>query len=190
MKKLIINQRKKFSQFNREAENNAKKYNCCLCNKKITTHCNSHVVPRFILKQIAEGGNVSYGATFFTSLNEVLDTTKGINNAFTFKMICSDCDKKIFSKYEDPTVLFNFDKLEIVDRKEILSEIAIKCHLSNIWAKRIVCERSNIVWPTETRFLKMIWAKRAPELDVNENLENIEKIKNFKKYKNYLMPQK
>ena len=45
----------------RQIERDAKTTTCFLCGKKIDSPCNSHVVPRFILKEIAQQGMVEYG---------------------------------------------------------------------------------------------------------------------------------
>lgn len=42
----------------RQIERDAKTTACFLCGKKIDSPCNSHVVPRFILKEIAQQGMV------------------------------------------------------------------------------------------------------------------------------------
>lgn len=44
----------------RQMEREAKTTTCFLCGKKIDSPCNSHVVPRFILKEIAQQGMVEY----------------------------------------------------------------------------------------------------------------------------------
>ena len=59
----------------------------------MNSFCNSHVVPQFILKEIADVGMVYYGQSLHEE-NVFLPTKTGINNAFTFKLICRDCDKR------------------------------------------------------------------------------------------------
>ena len=68
MKESIIEMRKQTSQVLRKIENKSKTDRCLLCNRELKSHCNSHIVPQFILKEIAEDGKISYGATFFTPL--------------------------------------------------------------------------------------------------------------------------
>lgn len=46
----------------RQIEREAKTTACFLCGKKIDSPCNSHVVPRFILKEIAQQGMVEIRA--------------------------------------------------------------------------------------------------------------------------------
>lgn len=185
MKKSKIQERKNLSMLLRRGENASKPERCLLCKKQLTTHCNSHVVPRFILDQISEEGKVSYGATFYTPLNEVIDTTTGVNNAFTFKMICKDCDSKRFSKYEKPEMILNFDNLPIEERKEILSEIAIKNHISHIWMKKNTFERNNVFFNLESQIIKSTRIKTAYEIDIDEHLKDIKEISKFKDRKSF-----
>ena len=56
---------------------------CVLCDRKMTSPCNSHVVPQFILKNISEDGKVSYGHALFKKKVLGLDKPTGINNAYT-----------------------------------------------------------------------------------------------------------
>jgi|LSQX01.2.fsa_nt_gb hypothetical protein len=109
--------------------------NCVLCGEKMTSACNSHVVPQFILKEIAENGHVSYGHALHTININGLDRTTGVKNAYTFRLICKDCDRKTFQDYENPLNLENFDSLDLNTRKKILCEMAIKTHLSHISMK-------------------------------------------------------
>lgn len=120
------------AEFVRAIDKFTKVDNCVLCGKKMSSACNSHVVPQFILKEIAENGHVSYGHALHTININGLDRTKGVKNAYTFKLICKDCDRKTFQDYENPSNLENFDSLDLNTRKKILCEMAIKTHLSHI----------------------------------------------------------
>ena len=106
--------------------------NCVLCGKKISSACNSHVVPQFILKQIAENGRVSYGHGLHKREIGGLERTTGIKNAYPFRLICNDCDRELFKNYENPDNLYRYDELDINTQKKILCEMAIKAHLSHI----------------------------------------------------------
>lgn len=121
----FINSLNKFSRVNE----------CLLCGKKMSSACNSHVVPQFILKNIAENGEIAYG----NSLNNIniggLKKITGINNAYTFRLICSKCDKEFFRDYENPHNLLNFDVLDRILKEKILIEMAIKARLSHISMK-------------------------------------------------------
>ena len=105
---------------------------CVLCDRKMTSPCNSHVVPQFILKNISEDGKVSYGHALFKKKVLGLDKPTGINNAYTFRIICRECDRSRFINYENPYNLKEFDSLDLNLKKQILCEMAIKAHLSHI----------------------------------------------------------
>lgn len=135
MAKRISKTKLQEAEFVRAIDKFAKVDNCVLCGKKITSACNSHVVPQFILKEIAENGHVSYGHALHTININGLDRTTGVKNAYTFRLICKDCDRKTFQDYENPLNLENFDLLDLNTRKKILCEMAIKTHLSHISMK-------------------------------------------------------
>lgn len=179
--KVTIEEKKKISQAFKEVENGAKTEKCLMCNKKLTTHCNSHIVPQFVLKEIAENGKISYGATFFTSLNDIFETTKGVNNAFTFKMICKECDNKRFAKYENPDVVLNYEKLSIQEQLEVLSEMAIKNHLAHIWMKRNEIARHKVFFGIESQIIKSAGIKTAYDIDIEEHFKQIKRIRQFDK---------
>lgn len=135
MAKRISKTKLQEAEFVRAIDKFTKVDNCVLCGKKITSACNSHVVPQFILKEIAENGHVSYGHALHTININGLDRTTGVKNAYTFRLICKDCDRKTFQDYENPLNLENFDSLDLNTRKKILCEMAIKTHLSHISMK-------------------------------------------------------
>ena len=135
MAKRISKTKFQEAEFVRAIDKFTKVDNCVLCGKKITSACNSHVVPQFILKEIAENGHVSYGHALQTITINGLDRTTGVKNAYTFRLICKDCDRKTFQDYENPLNLENFDSLDLNTRKKILCEMAIKTHLSHISMK-------------------------------------------------------
>ena len=123
------------AEFVRAVDKFSKVDYCVLCGTKMTSACNSHVVPQFILKEIAEKGHVSYGFALSTIDINGLDKTTGIKNAYTFRLICKDCDRKTFQNYENPSNLENYDSLDLNTKKKILCEMAIKTHLSHISMK-------------------------------------------------------
>lgn len=95
--------------------------NCQICRKVNIKFCNSHTIPRFILKNIADKGRL-YNVQAIKE-NPVVQQENGIENAQTFKSICSECDSKIFQEYETPE---NWLK---IPNDNMLSQIALKCHL-------------------------------------------------------------
>ena len=108
---------------------------CVICHKKMTSACNSHVVPQFILKNVSENGKVAYGIALNSiSINGIYKET-GINNAHTFRLICKDCDNRLFKDYENLNHLLNFDELSDTLKSKILCEMALKTRLSHISMK-------------------------------------------------------
>ena len=169
------------SEFIRAINKNSKINECILCGSKITSACNSHVVPQFILKEIAEGGRVSYGHSLHLFDVGGIKKTTGINNAYTFRLICRKCDGKYFRHYEDPNNLINFDTLPENDRKVIFCEMALKAHLSHISMKY-----RNLVMLDMVNHGKIAEEERkgkliAERLDINEHFDYIRKLKKIMK---------
>lgn len=108
---------------------------CVLCGSKMTSACNSHVAPQFMLKEIAEKGHVSYGHALHSISVKGIKKTTGINDAYTFRLICRKCDGEYFKHYENPNNLVCFDKLSENDKAMMLCEMALKAHLSHLSMK-------------------------------------------------------
>lgn len=114
----IIKLRKEYSKIISKSRQQAKKNKCLWCGKKITRFCNSHSVPQCVLKNIDEDGKLDY---FNVMLNlPLINSDKGIGEAGTFKLICKECDSKIFKDYEE------LSKLELLPTEVMLEEIALK----------------------------------------------------------------
>lgn len=73
MKKTKIEFKQRWSELQKHVEQISKPTRCLLCGKKQTSFCNSHVVPQFILKQIAEYGMLYYGQSLHKD-NDFLPT--------------------------------------------------------------------------------------------------------------------
>lgn len=118
MDEKIIEMRKKFSKLINTSKQQAKKNECLWCGRKITRFCNSHSLPQCILRNIDTDGRIDY----FNSMVNIpfLNSDKGIKEAGTFKLLCRECDGKIFQDYESLEAL--------CDRPSevMLEEIALK----------------------------------------------------------------
>ncbi len=100
-------------------------HNCQICKKANIKLCNSHTIPRFILKNIEDNGRL-YN-TQILKTNPLSQQENGIENIQTFKNICIECDSKIFQEYENPE---NWLK---TPNDIMLSQIALKTHLYYQW---------------------------------------------------------
>lgn len=125
-----IELKKRMNQAHREAAQAAKRDTCLICGKSCTSFCNSHIIPQFVLKSIADDGHVLQGVSAINNFDEdVIESKKGINNTWTFKVICGDCDKKYFADYENEQALLT------KPTTRCLAEIALKNNMMQL-AKR------------------------------------------------------
>ena len=170
------------SEFLKGVHASAKQDHCVLCGKRIDSACNSHVVPQFILKEIAEEGRVSYGHALHSFDVGGVKKTTGINDAYTFRLICRKCDGKYFKHYENPGNLVNLDALPENDKKIVLCEMAIKTHLSHINMKYRNLVMMDMVNQGKVSELEKKGEIILPErLDIIEHFEYICKLKKARK---------
>ena len=122
-KEQLIEARKMLGQFIKQSKSEAKHKECLICGKK-APFCNSHTIPQFCLKNIADNGKMkSFNALVGT---ELLSAESGVNNAGTFHIICRSCDGTIFQDYEDPQAY------AITPSSKLLNQIALKNALRDI----------------------------------------------------------
>lgn len=118
MDEFIIEARKKYSKLISLSRRQAKKGQCLWCGKEITRFCNSHSVPQFVLRNINVDGKLD---NFNSIINvPLINNDQGINEAGTFKLLCNECDNKIFQEYENP------NNLAEKPNERMLEEIALK----------------------------------------------------------------
>ena len=91
---------------------------CPLCGKQLCRTCNSHSVPRMVLKTLEVNGHL-YNKNVVDKL-PFIDDEKGLNNSGTFHYICNSCDNTFFSDYENP------DNVHKYPTNKVLTEIAVK----------------------------------------------------------------
>jgi len=118
MDKKLIELKQFTESFFNEAKRNAKPDCCFLCGKKMDSFCNSHTVPRFVLKNISVDGK-AYNGFHFSNRN-FMPNDNGLSKILTFRMICNDCDRKYFNDYENEAALLNEPS------NHLLAEIALK----------------------------------------------------------------
>ena len=133
-----IDLRREFNDFLKKSRALAKRDNCEICGILQSSFCNSHTIPKFILKEISCKGKVIYPSVISLDIifdNEErleikpVDLESGINNAWTFHTICQDCDNKYFADYENSEIL----KEPFSNR--IMAEIALKDVLLQIYKR-------------------------------------------------------
>ena len=103
---------------------------CLICEKMVSSYCNSHSVPKFCLK------NISFGQRL-DSLNSIIKqpTSKlefGAKEAGTFFSICNNCDNTLFEHYENPN---NYEQDSI--SQKMMYEIALKCYVRQIYRHKL-----------------------------------------------------
>lgn len=109
------------SQYIIKSKEKAKLDNCFCCGKKCSSFCNSHSIPRFVLKNI-KNGNLIQGAL---GDDTVLPANKGINNAGTFKLICNECDNSMFKEYENDNVYESTNNINQKALAQIVEKVAL-----------------------------------------------------------------
>lgn len=129
-KEQNINFHKALSMGESFAKKNVRPNNCLICNSSKNLFCNSHSVPARCLRAIAINGDVKV----FNGLVKIpaVDDDKGVNEAGTFKLICRECDNKVFKDYE------TFE--EYTDEKpsaKVLHEIVLKNYLKFYYKKAV-----------------------------------------------------
>ena len=109
---------KQYNQIIKEARADSKLEYCLCCNKKVSSFCNSHSLPKFILSNLSEMGMILNSNHFFEA--PFIKEAKGVNNSGTFHRICNECDNNLFKDYE------NENKLLELPRKKIMAQIDLK----------------------------------------------------------------
>lgn len=110
MNEIEIN--KEISRIKKEANQYTKGTNCALCGKSCTSFCNSHTIPRFVIKNIAQNGKVYNPSMTMDNLDlktrlNVFKSNPGVEETLTFDSICRECDNTVFSCVESEEVLEN-----------------------------------------------------------------------------------
>lgn len=133
----LVDYKKQINKLISQAQKFSKQQKCIYCGKNTSSFCNSHSIPAFCLKNIAMDGKV-----FHT--NELvhfplLDFEKGIKNSGTFRILCRECDSRIFQQYENP------DNYESEITPQMVAQIAMKNYLKSISKRTIEYAMSDIL---------------------------------------------
>lgn len=133
----LLENKKKVNQIISLAKKNAKSDRCLYCGEKVTSFCNSHTIPAFILENISVEGNLYNFNKMIGS--PIIKDEDGINRSGTFYVICRDCDSKVFAEYENP------DKYSTDPSHKMLAQIAMKNFLKNIYKRKLEFEIYKVV---------------------------------------------
>lgn len=132
---------KNYNNLNRESRKNAKRTKCLLCGQEQTSFCNSHSMPKFILDNIDNNGNLLSARVLFGTDDGHKYT--GLKNTWTFQNICRKCDAQYFADYEKEEALLS----KPTDR--IMAEIALKNSLFMYYKYSIDKERNKLLHGVE-----------------------------------------
>ena len=167
-----------------EARKRAKRDTCIYCGKQVTSFCNSHSVPRFVLDNIDATGEVLSHNAILHLPPSALKETLGLKKAGTFQIICEDCDHVIFRDYEKPESYLSDSSIS----SDILAQIALKNYLFVIAKRRFEIELRKI---TQEKVGFDICQEEIDvfEMDVNNYTNKYRKAKNavIKKADSYYM---
>lgn len=126
-KEEVIEIKKKINNHFKETRKKSKQNKCFYCNKPQNKFCNSHSIPKSILKNIEENGEVLTNNAIIH--NPFEKECEGINSAGTFNLICRECDSKEFFEYE------NFENFNEGITQKILAQIALKIEFKELYRK-------------------------------------------------------
>lgn len=155
----------------RKARANIKPSNCMLCGKPITSFCNSHSVPKFSLKYIANDGELFRASVLADP--EKINISSGLKNSGTFHLICNECDGTFFQDYESEEKL----KGELSDK--ILAQIAVKNVLIQLFNKKLEISYMRIFQNETNLFANFADYEATRQFDVNTYIKEFEFHKNI-----------
>ena len=140
-----IEVRKQMNQMLSEARKSAKPTKCILCGNTQSSFCNSHSVPQFALRPIADNGMVLHASAAIGFAEEIVDIENGINKSGTFNYICRKCDGAFFQDYENEADLIKnptdkmLAEITVKDMLLLMSKRATEKELVKIQQKRFSC---------------------------------------------------
>ncbi len=170
MEKRKVDFSKIRSKFKNESRKDSKPTECLVCKQETPKFCNSHSMPASFLRNIAVEGKVH-------TTNKIIDmpllgTEEGVNKIGTFKLICRDCDSKIFQEYEEPA---NYNN---APTDKMIAQIAMKNHLRSIGKRRdeiSLYKNLNGLGQINNPFINGMLEVQT--LDLNEYLRGFKKAK-------------
>lgn len=169
MDKNVREARMKYGQIKSQSEQMAKLDRCIWCGKKITRFCNSHSIPQFVIKNIDAEGKIDYMNTIMDI--PLIKSDLGVKEAGTFKLLCNDCDGKIFQNYENPEKIIEFPS------ERMLEEIALKNVLVHIGKRRYEIELYKTLKKTFDKPFPYEAKSQVNDLDLRDYQRNFQRIK-------------
>ena len=162
--------KKQLNQHIKEARQVAKRDDCYFCGKRVTSFCNSHSIPRFCLENIAINGDVLTLNAIVG--NPLVDAEIGVNKAGTFRLICNECDSKIFADYENP------DNYSNQPTPKMIAQMALKNSLKSISKRLVEIELFKIIGKeTDVSRMFSLTKNIVNEMDLKEYEESYKKAK-------------
>ena len=165
-----IELQKRFNSAIKKSHDDSKLDYCLCCGKKVSSFCNSHSLPKFILRNISKDGFVLTSNNYFKM--SLMDKKTGLNKSGTFKRICNDCDDIIFKDYESE------EQLLIPPRKKIMTLIDLKNCL-RVYDKRLneIALYNDMMAKKVDDFMlqKLIETQTINALDLNEIKEELDR---------------
>ncbi len=162
-----IEVRKNINRMLSEAREKSKPQVCILCGKKQTSFCNSHSVPKMVLRAIADNGKVLLASSVMGIDKEIHNIEDGVNASGTFHYICRECDGTFFQDYE------NESNIVMPPSDKMLSEIAVKNFLLQL-SKRAVERKLQVIQQRELNaFINLQLMKDIKDMDYAEFEEEV-----------------
>ncbi|WP_342622035.1 hypothetical protein [Erysipelothrix sp. P66] len=126
---ISIESKKKIGKAFKEARINSKKFTCMLCDEEVSSFCNSHSIPQFVLKSIADNGKIITTNNFIKF--DFFDIEVGLNNTGVFHNICNKCDSTFFRDYED------VEQISREITQKMMAQISVKNMLQNLHKRNV-----------------------------------------------------
>lgn len=152
------------NKLRKDIQRQIKPNECILCGKPITSCCNSHSVPRMVLKNIADNGKILQMAACLNLEFDIFDIEKGVNNSGTFFYICNECDSAYFKQYESETALLK------APNDTIMAQIALKNTLQQLSKHKYVSQLFEQAIPNKEY---ATFASMVQKIDIKEKEKDI-----------------
>lgn len=119
-----IEYRKIISKIMSSSRKESKGKTCFYCKEEGKKFCNSHSIPAMFLRNIGVNGYL-YSTNIMINI-PLIDEEIGVNKTGVFHIICSECDSKVFSDYENP------ENYKDAPTTKMIAQIAMKNFLKGI----------------------------------------------------------